>query len=416
MRILMLAQFYPPVVGGEEQMVSRLSHGLRARGHSVAVATLWRPGSPEFENEDGVRIYRVRSTAQRARWLYKEAERPHVPPLPDPETVLGLRRVLELERPDIVNAHNWLLHSFLPLKRADKAPLVVTLHDFSLVCANKRLMYRGAPCTGPGFAKCLECASGYFGPAKGVPTVLANWAMGGLERSAVDLFLPVSQATALGSGLEGSGLPYRVIPNFVPDDTGVPRQEEDPRLEELPQGDFILFAGDLSPDKGIHVLLEAYADLLGAPPLVLIGRRLPATPVTLPLNVIEIGRWPQPLVLQAWQRSLFGVVPSVWSEPFGLVAIEAMASGVPVVASRIGGLVDIIEEGVSGLLVRPGDTLALREGISRLLSDPGLRQELGQAAGCRVRQFFASAVLPRVEQAYREVVEKDHVIREKIIQ
>jgi glycosyltransferase involved in cell wall biosynthesis len=406
MKILMLAQFYLPVVGGEEQMVSRLSHGLAARGHSVAIATLWRPGSPEFEDEGGVRVYRVRSSSQRARWLYKEAERPHIPPLPDPETVLGLRRVLEQERPDIANAHNWLLHSFLPLKRSSNVPLVVTLHDFSLICANKRLMFRGAPCSGPGFAKCLSCASGYFGLAKGIPTVLANWVMGGLERSAVDLFLPVSQATAIGNGLAGSGLPYRVIPNFVPDEIAEARREDDPRLEALPKGDFVLFVGDLSPDKGIDVLLEAYAGLPGAPPLVLIGRRLPDTPADLPANVIEIGRWPHHLVMQAWHRSLLGVVPSVWSEPFGLVAIEAMASGVPVIASRIGGLVDIVEDGASGLLVPPGDALALQEAINQLLCDSGLRVNLGRKARCQVRQFFASSVLPRVEGAYQDVIEK----------
>jgi glycosyltransferase involved in cell wall biosynthesis len=411
----MLAQFYPPVVGGEEQMVSRLSHALASRGHSVAVATLRQPGSQEFEDEGGVRVYRVRSTSQRANWLYKDAERPHVPPVPDPETLLGLRRVLDQEKPELVNAHNWLLHSFLPLKRSNKAPLVVTLHDFSLACSNKRLMFRGTtPCTGPGFAKCLSCASSYFGVLKGVPTVLANFAMGGLERSVVDLFLPVSQATALGNGLVGSGLPYRVIPNFVPDDIATPHLEGDERLKMLPEGDYILFVGDLSPDKGIHVLLEAYAGLPEAPPLVLIGRRLPTTPVNLPVNVIEIGRWPQHLVMEAWRRSLFGVVPSVWSEPFGLVAIEAMASGVPLVASRIGGLVDIVEDGVSGLLVTPGDAGELREGIRRLLSDPDLRLALGREAGCQVRRFFASSVLPELEQVFREVITKKRPVLERV--
>jgi glycosyltransferase involved in cell wall biosynthesis len=409
MRILMLAQFYPPVVGGEEQMVSRLSHGLAARGHSVAVTTLWKPGLKEFENDQNVRVYRVRSTTQRARWLYKDAERPHLPPLPDPETMAGLRSVIARERPEVVNAHNWLLHSFLPLKRLSKVPLVVTLHDFSLVCANKRLMYQGAPCSGPGFTKCLSCAGAYFGPAKGFPTVLANWGMGLLERLEVDLFLPVSQATAAGNGLVDSGLPYKVIPNFVPDEIGEPRLQKDFRLEGLPDGDFLLFVGDLSRDKGIHILLEAYAGLQNAPPLVLIGRRLPDTPDNLPAGVLEMGAWPHSLVMEAWRRSMFGVVPSVWSEPFGLVAIEAMVSCAPLVASRIGGLVDIVEEGVSGLLVPPGDGHALRERMAYLLANPELRVEMGRAAGIRVRRFIASTVLPQVEHAYQQVLEKDKV-------
>jgi glycosyltransferase involved in cell wall biosynthesis len=96
----------------------------------------------------------------------------------------------------------------------------------------------------------------------------------------------------------------------------------------------------------------------------------------------------------------------VWSEPFGLVAIEAMASGVPVLASRIGGLLDIVDEGVSGLLVPPGDALALRDGIERLLDNPNLRLTLGSQARCKVKEFFASAVLPRIEEVYRDVIAK----------
>ena len=82
MRILMLSQFYPPVLGGEEQHVRALSAALAARGHEVAVATLWRKGLPEIEQEGRVRVYRERGTLQRLPWLYQETERQHTPPLP----------------------------------------------------------------------------------------------------------------------------------------------------------------------------------------------------------------------------------------------------------------------------------------------------------------------------------------------
>src|SRR5262245_9675549 len=146
MRVLMLTQFYPPTIGGEERHVWNLSAELVARGHDVAVATLWHEGLAEYEQDREVRVYRVRGTMQRTRWLFSETGRRHAPPFPDPETVVALRRLVMRERPDIVHAHNWLVYSFLPLKSWSKARLVVTLHDYSLLCAKKRLVYREARC------------------------------------------------------------------------------------------------------------------------------------------------------------------------------------------------------------------------------------------------------------------------------
>jgi len=112
----MLAQFYPPTIGGEERHVRDLSIELVTRGHDVAVATLWREGVPEFEVDQGVRVHRIRGSLQRVGTLFSEKERQHSPPFPDPETVWALRRVIMREHPDIVHAHNWIVHSFTPLK------------------------------------------------------------------------------------------------------------------------------------------------------------------------------------------------------------------------------------------------------------------------------------------------------------
>ena len=406
MRILMLAQFYyPSIGGGEETHVRTLSTALAARGHDVAVATLWNEGLLEFEIDQGVRIYRIRSTVQRAGWLFSETERRHAPPFPDPEAVWALRHVITLEQPDIVHTHNWLLHSFLPLKDWSRAKLIVTLHDYSLLCAKKRLMYQGAPCAGPGFKKCLSCASDHYGPAKGIPTVLSNWVLGAVERRAVDMFLTVSYATAVGNGLVGSDLAFQVIPNFVPDEIDRSGTDADAYLAQLPDEDYLLFVGDLSPEKGVDVLLRAYAGLAHAPPLVLIGRASVGMPAELPANVTILKRWPHHAVMQAWRRSLFSLAPSVWSEPFGMVVIEAMANGRPVIASRIGGLSDIVVDGETGLLVPPGDVDALRQAIACLLNDPDLRGRMGQAARRRVAEFQAATVVPRIEQVYQAVVD-----------
>jgi glycosyltransferase involved in cell wall biosynthesis len=403
-RILMLSQFYPPTLGGEEQHVRALSHTLHARGHTVAVATTWSKGLAAVEDDGGVTVFRLRGTIQRAGWLYREDERRHAPPAPDPELAWALRCVVAQTRPQIVHAHNWLIHSFLPLKAALQTRVVLTLHDYSLICAKKRLMYRESPCAGPGPAKCLRCAVHHYGVAKGAPTVLANWAMGLAERAVVDRFLAVSRAVAAGNRLAERGLPYEVLPNFVPDDVATPRSVYEAYTDRLPQGDFLLFAGDLSRDKGLGVLLTAYAALLDAPPLVLIGRPCPDTPANLPPGVIVLPAWPREAVMEAWRRCLFGVAPSIWPEPCPTVVMEAMASGRPVVGSRIGGLPDLIVDGETGVLVAPGDPEALRLASARLLGDPALRRRMGEAGGVRARQFMAGTVVPRIEALYQHLL------------
>lgn len=404
MRILMLAQFYPPTIGGEERHVQDLSVELVARGHDVAVATLWRPGTAEFEVDRGVRIHRIRGSLQRVGTLFSEKERQHSPPFPDPEALWALRRIIEGERPDIVHAHNWMVHSFTPLKAWSRARLVVTLHDCSLICAQKRFVSRGALCSGPGLLKCLQCAAEYYGPAKGVPTTLANWAWGKVERRAVDMFLPVSQAMVEVNQLARFGVPHRVIPNFIPDRQDASPGDGGSRLKELPRGDYLLFVGDVARDKGVEVLLQAFSRMESSVPLVLIGRPVEDFRVDFPPNVYVLHSWPHEAVMQAWSRCTVALVPSICLESFGLVALEAMAMGRPVVASRIGGLADIVVDGQTGFLVTPGDACALRDAVQRLLSDPILRERMGKMAKQRAAQFHARSVVPRIESVYQEVL------------
>src|SRR5262245_42270280 len=137
----MVTDFYWPFLGGVEQHVRTLCHSLHERGHRVAVATLWNEGLAKEEEDSGVQIYRLLSTSQRAKWLHSEPKRPWAPPFADPEITLALRRVLAREQPDIVHGHDWLSRSFLPLKRASRAKLVVSLHYYTYSCAKKNLMY-----------------------------------------------------------------------------------------------------------------------------------------------------------------------------------------------------------------------------------------------------------------------------------
>ncbi|HEY0601276.1 MAG TPA: glycosyltransferase family 4 protein [Herpetosiphonaceae bacterium] len=406
MRVLMLTQFYPPYIGGEERHVRTLSQRLAARGHEVAVATLGNQELPAYEDDQGVRVYRIRGTMQRIEKLFSQSDRRHAPPFPDPELGLALREVIRREQPQIVHAHNWLNRSFLPLKSWSGARLVLTVHDHSLICPKKKLIHGDDPCSGPQGSKCLSCAPAHYGKAKGVPVMLSNVAMSRAERAAVDMYVPVSRAVAQDNGLLDSKLPVRVIPNFVPDDLGTQTAPPHPNLAQLPAGDFMLFVGAFGRYKGLDVLIRAYADLVDAPPLVIIGYSTPEYPVRtvdLPPGVIVLRDWPHEAVMQAWQRSLFGLIPSIWSDPCPTVAMEGMSTGRALIASRIGGLMDLVVDGETGLLVEPGDHSALTQAMARLLADRDLCRRMGEAGRRHVTGFQASTVIQRIEEMYAEL-------------
>lgn len=403
MRILLLSQFYPPVIGGEERHVRNLGAALARRGHEVSVGTSRRPGSPDEEMDGAVHVRRLPGTVQRLSGLHADAERRHAPPFPDPELALALKRLVTETRPDVVHAHNWIYASFLPVKAWSGVPFVVTLHDYGLVCPKKNFMRFGTElCTGPALTKCLPCATRHYGSVKGTVTTLGNRVSGLAARRLVNRFIPVSHAVARYNGLARDGS-YEIIPNFVPDDVGTPGPE-DPCLSELPEGDFVLFVGDMMRLKGIDILLDAYAGLTDAPPLVLIGRRTPDTPSAMPPNVRVMGTWPHPAIMHAWRRSLFGVLPSVGPEACATVVMEAMASGKTVVAAEVGGMPDLIEDGDTGLLVPPGDARGLRRAMQRLLEDRALLARLSATALAKVRRLQAQAVVGRIERVYQEVL------------
>ena len=94
---------------------------------------------------------------------------------------------------------------------------MLTLHDFSLVCATKKLLFHNEVCSGAELTKCFACSADHYGAAKGIPTTVFNWFSCAAERHLVDTFVPVSHAVAVGNDLIKRELPYEVIPNFVPD-------------------------------------------------------------------------------------------------------------------------------------------------------------------------------------------------------
>ena len=99
-----------------------------------------------------------------------------------------------------------------------------------------------------------------------------------------------------------------------------------------------------------------------------------------------------------------GLAPSICVETFGLVVLEAMVAGRPVIASRIGGLADLVVDGMTGLLVPPGDALALRDAIQRLLDNRSLAEAMGALGRKQAEAYRASEVIPRLERIYHRLI------------
>jgi glycosyltransferase involved in cell wall biosynthesis len=184
------------------------------------------------------------------------------------------------------------------------------------------------------------------------------------------------EARRLGAG------DVRVIPSGVDVPTEVGPEEEPPH---------VLYAGRLSPEKGVLELVSAANGL----PLVVVGdgplrRQVPGA----------LGFLPPEQLRERYARAAVVACPSR-REGFGVVAAEAMAHGRPVVASAVGGLLDLVVDGETGLLVPPGDVEALRAALERLLGDSPLRRRLGEAAKERARAELSWDVfLDRILGAY----------------
>ena len=405
MRVLMLSEFYPPLVGGMERHVQTLSRELVQRGHQVAVGTLQHKGSPAFEDDEGVRIYRLAGWNQMLGPFYQDKEHPFHPPLPDPGVMAGLRRVVEQEHPDIVHARKGMLYSFVGLKAWSGAKLVVTLHDTSLICPTMTYLHNGRVCTGPSYLKCVCCASSHYGRGKGF-LVTSGLKLSSHLHQYVDKYIAVSSAVR-DTSIIGVGRPPRpieIVPTFI-SNVSVDEASHVERPNFLPPMDnYILFVGRQIAPKGIDVLLEAYEGLSDLAPLVLMIAEFGKTQRQFPKGVTVIRNVPHAQVMAGWRHCAVGVVPSIMPEAFGQVAIEAMACGKPVIASAIGGLPDVIADGESGLLVEPGNASALRKALRTLLLDPVKRAQMGAIGRQRARLFTVGTVANRIEQIYAELL------------
>jgi glycosyltransferase involved in cell wall biosynthesis len=416
MRLLIASDHFPPFIGGGHRWTELVATGLARRGHSVNVATVWHKGLPRVgvHGEHGVTVHRVRQLRTAITSLVRDPRQRHAPPFPDPVSIRDLRAVIKRVRPDVVMSHGWLSFSVAPALGRSSIPLLASVHDYGYYCANRTLLHRGGPCSGPAPQKCLPCAGAYYGVPKGWLAVAGVGISGRLLARrisavhSISSFVDEATAAHLLSARAAGDHPVRrfTVTSALLDGEPPPSAEEDRRareiLAELPHGPFILFVGALRPLKGLEVLFAAYEQLDDPPPLVLLGTIERDTPARFPAGATVLTDVPHAAVMAAWAKAMIGVAPSLWPEPLGLVAAEAIWCGTPMIGTVPGGTVDVLGDG-AGVLVPQGDIRALAEAMRSLIDAPERRAELSRAALARSASFESEAVLSRYEQMLREV-------------
>jgi glycosyltransferase involved in cell wall biosynthesis len=203
-----------------------------------------------------------------------------------------------------------------------------------------------------------------------------------------DAHVAISYSSAVDRHLAANGIGHRAIVPYFPTIATQPQAErQDARR--------VVFAGRVIAAKGVGVLMKAAATVAGEFVICGDGRALqPTRRLAARLGVsgrVRFAGWLSPRQLGAELAAASVVVlPSVWPEPFGIVGIEAHAAGKPVVASATGGVRDWLEQGVSGLLVAPGDSSALAGALEQLLADPQRRSAMGAAGRRAVSESFTA--------------------------
>lgn len=393
--VLMVSSFLHPR-GGDTTCLSLLADGLSRRGHAVVpfgVRHPENPPDPRFpawtDPRDARGLGRLRALGE-AIWSRAAAT--------------AMAALLREVRPDVAHLHHVHRHltpSVLDPLREAGVPVVWTVHDYELVCPAGTLQ---APGDRPG-EPCTRCA----GPRTHHAALhrcrrgdLAGSAVVALEKAVharrrvlerVDRFLCPSRF--LADRLVAAGVPAtRVlhVPNGVADAPA-----------GGPPGAPWVFAGRLVREKGVDELLAA-ARLLPHRPLRVCGGgpELDRLRRAAPPNVTFLGPLPVQGVAAELRAAGAVAVPSRWPENQPYAVLEAQVAGRAVVASRVGGVPELIDDGVDGLLVPPGDARALAAAVEGLLTDPARAARLGDAARTRVLAHHAPDLwLDRVEAVYR---------------
>ncbi|HIQ01001.1 MAG TPA: glycosyltransferase family 1 protein, partial [Anaerolineales bacterium] len=373
MHILLIHNHYTQP-GGEDAVFRAEADLLRSRGHEVV----------EFvENNRRLQGINPWKTAMGAVWS-REAYR-------------RIKRLIREARPDVAHFHNTFLRISPAAYYACKeegVPVVQTLHNYRLICPGALLMRDGQVCEAclgkpvpwPGVVHgCWRGSRAQTAVVAGMLTVhrlMRTWT------EQVDLYIALTEF-ARRKFIEG-GLPAEKIvvkPNFVmSDELRVMRDKIPITHHSSPfTRHFALFVGRLSPEKGIRTLLRAWQTLKDMP-LKLVGDGPLMEEVQAQIaregwtHVEVLGRKPREEVFRLMQEARALVFPSEWYEGFPMTIAEAFACGLPVIASRLGAMAEIVEDGRTGLLFEPGNPENLAEKVAWAWTHPKEMEEMGREA------------------------------------
>jgi len=354
---------------GEEAAMESLEAVLKSKGHSVG----WmRRSSTEI---DRMTFGRVRAFF---RGIYSARARRE------------MRRLLSERRPDIVHVQNvfpLISPSVLVECRRAGVPVVMTLQNYRLVCPTGLHLRNGRvceKCAGGNEYLCVlyNCERSLF---RSLGYALRNYVARKtrLFRDNVTLFICLTEFHR--QRLIRVGYPEDrlvVLPNM----TELP----EPPSREAQVRPYVGYIGRISPEKGVPLLLEA-ARKMPEVPFRAVGacERMPELSAAAPPNFSFLGPLPHARTGQFYASSRFIVLPSTWFEGLPLVLLEAMAHFRPVVAPRIGGIPEVVDDGETGLLFQSGDVDALTKKIHELWHNPQLCERMGLAAREKVRSRYS---------------------------
>ncbi len=316
----------------------------------------------------------------------------------DPGRAAAIRGLIRRYRPDVVHVHNLfpaLSPAVIRAAAAEGVPVVMTLHNFRLMCLPATFLRDCRICEDclgrhpwPGVVHGCYRGSQVQSAALATSLVLHRW-LGTFER--VRRFIAVS-GFVREKYTEAGFDPSRIVvkPNFA---------RPGPRREG--PGAYFLYLGRLSPEKGVATLLRAWREDLGRLLVVGDGPEAPRLRRLAPGGVEFLGVVPHEEARRLVAQARAVVVPSICYEAFPRVVVETYAAGVPVVASRIGALPEVVEDGVTGLLAEPGDPASWTAAVERLLDDR-FSERLGENAYLAWTQRYApERNLAQLETVYR---------------
>jgi phosphatidyl-myo-inositol alpha-mannosyltransferase len=359
-RIALACPYAWDAPGGVQVHVRQLSHHLRERGHETLVLA---PGASSAEEAD------VRIVGRPVRIPYQGTV---APILFSAASYRLVGAALRSFGPDVVHAHEPLTPStsmFATLRA--HAPVVATFHAHA---ERSRLLSAAAPVLRPVWRRLR------------VRIAVSEAAAGFVE-------------ARFGDGV-------RIVPNGCDVDLFAKAES----AGDLPPGRRLLWVGRLDPQKGFGVAVQAFGRLAADfADLVFVvagdGRDRGAVDGLAPdvrSRVVMLGNVPHERLPRYHASADVFVAPALGQESFGIVLVEAMAAGLPIVASDIPGYREVVRAGVEGLLVPPGDPSALAVGLRRLLTDATLSQALGAAGRKRAERFRWPVVIEQIESAYHD--------------